>query len=350
MLVSRPNLTPMRLLHLSDLHFGPADQAESQARRWLSQLAEDLTRELRCSTLDGLIMSGDIANVSEPEEYIAAAGFVRNLMEEFGLTSEQVVIVPGNHDLNWDLSEQSYRAHKRKHYQDPLQEGCYIDAGDYIEVRDDSSYPARFRHFAKLYQDIVGQAYPLAYENQATLHHFPKHDLLVIGFNSAWQLDHHFKTRANIHPEAVSQVLSRIRKSPTYDRCSRKMAVWHHPLHGAGEDRIKDHGFLEQLAKAGFRIALHGHIHKADASLYCYDRSAGGRRIDIVAAGTFGAPVREWVPGYPLQYNLLRIEGDTITVETRKREEPNGAWKPDARWTQGAGNDPLPRYRLALAP
>ncbi len=34
----------------------------------------------------------------------------------------------------------------------------------------------------------------------------------------------------------------------------------------------------------------------------------------------------------------------SITVETRKREEINGAWSPDARWRQGAGADPLPRY------
>lgn len=75
---------------------------------------------------------------------------------------------------------------------------------------------------------------------------------------------------------------------------------------------------------------------------------AGGRRIDLVCAGTFGAPVREWVPGYPLQYQLLRFEGDSLTVETRRREEREGAWKPDARWTTGAGKDPVPRYTVRL--
>jgi hypothetical protein len=76
--------------------------------------------------------------------------------------------------------------------------------------------------------------------------------------------------------------------------------------------------------------------------------SPGGRRIDLISAGTFGAPVRQWVPGYPLQYNLLVLSGRTLTVETRCREEPSGAWRPDARWLQGAGKDPLPRYSIAL--
>ena len=50
------------------------------------------------------------------------------------------------------------------------------------------------------------------------------------------------------------------------------------------------------------------------------------------------------MPGVPLQYNLLLIEPARITVETRCRQSINGAWKPDARWLQGEGKDPLPRY------
>ena len=122
--------------------------------------------------------------------------------------------------------------------------------------------------------------------------------------------------------------------------------MFHHPLHGGEDSRIRDAAFLQQLAVHGFGIALHGHVHKADAELYRYDRAEGGRRIEIIAAGTFGAPTREWVPGYPLQYNLLLVGADKITVETRCRREINGAWEPDARWRQGPGKDPLPRYSV----
>ena len=76
--------------------------------------------------------------------------------------------------------------------------------------------------------------------------------------------------------------------------------------------------------------------------------STNGRKLDRICAGTFGAPVREWVPGYPLQYNLLKIEDNQLSVYTRRREELNGAWKPDARWLQGAGKAPLDYYAIAL--
>ncbi len=52
--------------------------------------------------------------------------------------------------------------------------------------------------------------------------------------------------------------------------------------------------------------------------------------------------------GYPLQYQLLCFEGNALTVETRRREELNGAWKPDARWTTEPGKDPAPRYTVQL--
>jgi hypothetical protein len=118
---------------------------------------------------------------------------------------------------------------------------------------------------------------------------------------------------------------------------------------------LPGHGFLPRdrhrtraCANADFRLGLHGHIHKAQSNLYRYDMSPAGRRLELVCAGTFGAPTRELLPGYPFQYQLLRFEGDTLTVETRRREEINGTWKPDARWTAQRGLDPEPRYRVPL--
>ncbi|MCP4691965.1 MAG: SUMF1/EgtB/PvdO family nonheme iron enzyme, partial [Desulfobacterales bacterium] len=122
-----------------------------------------------------------------------------------------------------------------------------------------------------------------------------------------------------------------------------------HPLVSPYEDRIKDPGFMQRLAQSGFRVALHGHLHKADSGLFRYDVAEDGRRIHIVGAGTLGAPVREWTPGYPLQYNLLKLTGSRLTVETRRRVDVNGAWGPDAIWIQGPGKDPAPRYTIHLS-
>ncbi|UKO99687.1 HEAT repeat domain-containing protein [Nostoc sp. UHCC 0870] len=339
----KPSL--MHILHLSDLHFGTSDQA----KLWSNQLASDLQNELNILQLDALILSGDIANKSTPDEYAAAQQFLNELRQDFALQPEQIIIVPGNHDLNWQISEEEgYIPTLRRKYQGSINESCVIDdGGAYIAVVDPENHKRRFEHFSNFYQTIKNQPYPLDYDQQYTLDHFPNQKLLILGLNSAWQLDHHYKSHASININALTKALTEIRRNQDYQNCI-KIAVWHHPLNSASEDRITDHGFMEQLAQANFRFALHGHIHKAETSLYKYDMSASGRKLDIISAGTFGAPVWEWVSGYPLQYNLLKFADNKLTVYTRRREELNGVWKPDARWLMGAGQNPLPYYEVQL--
>ncbi|KYG01657.1 hypothetical protein BE21_56335 [Sorangium cellulosum] len=342
---SAPAATPagtgVRVLHLSDLHFS----AQDQATLWYAQLAADL-RQQGCERLDGLVISGDVGNVSIPEEYTAARLFLDHVMGGFGLSPQSIVLVPGNHDLNWALSQDAYRLERRARYRGELKDGTFIAHGaDVIEVRDEEAYKLRFRHFAEFYRQVKGEEYPLDYEQQATIHHLPESNLLFLGLNSAWQIDQHHRARAGVHTGALARALIQLDRHP---RDGLRIAVWHHPVTSEEPDHLDDAGFLQQLAVAGFRVALHGHVHRAENQLYRYDMSPSGRRIELVSAGTFGAPARQWVPGYPLQYNLLLFSGGMMTVETRCREEMNGAWRPDARWLQGTGRDPLPRYQIPL--
>lgn len=332
------------ILHLSDLHFG----TKENALNWQSQLAEDLVKDQMCPRLDAVILSGDISNRATEEEFEATTVFLKKLQEEFQLDKDQLVIVPGNHDVSWIVARKAYKLFWREDYDGrDLPAGTYIEDGKTIAIRDEEEYKQRFANFSAFYQAIKGEPYPLDYENQYSLNYLPELNLLVLGLNSAWELDHQYTLRASIHPLAVSNALEQIRRNPNYANCL-KFAVWHHPLHSEAEDRIKAGDFMDRLAVSNFRIALHGHIHKAESGIFLYDYSRRGRKLDVVAAGTFGAPIKEWVPGYPLQYNLLKLLDRKLIVETRRREKVNGAWQPDARWPQGPGRDPLPRYEIEL--
>jgi 3',5'-cyclic AMP phosphodiesterase CpdA len=287
-------------------------------------------------------VSGDLVNRADPIEYDAARLFLEKLMAGFSLSARQVALVPGNHDVSWQLSEEAYQPYRRTRFAGTLVPGAYIEHdGGLIEVRNDEAYGRRFQRFADLYRAIKGAEYPLAPAEQGLIDDLADLGLCIVGLNSAWETDHHFRDRASIHPEALANALLKLGSIPPGQL---RIAVFHHPIHGGEDARIRDAAFLQQLAVHGFRIALHGHVHKAEAELYRHDRATDGRRIELVAAGTFGANTRAWVPGYPLQYNLLLVGPDRITVETRCRREINGAWEPDARWRQGPGKDPLPRY------
>lgn len=328
-----------RLLHLSDLHFETADQADIA----YSQLAADL-RQQGIDHLDALVVSGDLVNRSTTGEYAAAALFLEKLKSGFGLSAQAVVLAPGNHDVSWTHASSAYRLMKRSDLRNRLEAGSYIEHGpEVVEVRDEDAYRLRFAPFAELYEKVKGERYPLSYDDQATITHIPEASLCILGLNSAWEIDHHFRDRVSLRMGALAQALLKLPPRPPGEL---RIAAFHHPIHSGEDSRLRDLGFLQQLAVAGFQLILHGHVHRADAALYRYDRVVGGRQLDIITAGTFGAPVREWVPGYPLEYNLLVIGEHEIVVETRCRREVHGAWEPDARWQQGAGKDPLPRYTI----
>ncbi len=344
----------MYILHLSDLHFGNT----RDANHWHGQLSNDLSQLLnqlepsQTPRLDALIISGDIANQSLPEEYKAAALFINRIMQDFDLRRKQVEIVPGNHDLNWELSEDAFTPVRRNKYQGSLEEEDILENdliidGNFVLVPNPTQYEQRFKYFSNFYENVIGKPYPQPYRQQYELRHFPEQNLLILGLNSAWKLnnDPKYKACASINPDALTNAIREINENPTYKNSRLKIAVWHHPLNSPFEDRIKDHGFIEQLAQNGFRLALHGHIHQARVEDF---RHRAGNKVDIIAAGTFGAPVREWVPGYPLQYNLLKWKDNKLTVYTRKRIAIDGAWQPDAMWVQADGITASSFYEIEL--
>ncbi len=69
----------IRILHLSDIHLGTL----AQAKNYFTQLATDLTQNLKVKQLNYLVLSGDIANYSTVEEYDAAFELVVDILSHF---------------------------------------------------------------------------------------------------------------------------------------------------------------------------------------------------------------------------------------------------------------------------
>lgn len=330
----------IHILHLSDLHF----EDDTFAGVCRSQLETDLIQELDIRRLEYLIISGDVANRSTEQEYDAAFAMVDGLVKRFGLDASRVVVVPGNHDVNWDKSEEAYPFVPRRKLPSPLPEERCIPAGDAgTLLRDDDLYRERFAYFnTHFYRRVyTGQDYPLESADQALFVERPEDRILFLGLNSCWQLDHHFRDRASIHMPALAKVLDRLQDG--HYEGWLKIAVWHHALTG---EHPMNAEFMQLLAVHRFQIGMHGHIHEAIEGHHRYDNQRG---IRVIGAGTLGAPAREQVTGIPLQYNLLTFDPRTgeMTVNSRKKEKPDGAWSADARW--GNKNDPKAWYRFTMA-
>ncbi|MFW9263406.1 metallophosphoesterase [Nostoc sp. CALU 546] len=247
----------IRILHLSDIHLGTT----AQAQRYFTQLATDLTQNLNVKQLNYLVISGDIANRSTQEEYDAAFELVDKLVKRYGLDPSRIVIVPGNHDINWELSEIAYPFVPKRKLPNPLPEGKYIDAGSAgALICDENEYKKRFDYFSdRFYKKIYSKYYPQEYDQQAIIHLCAEDKILFLGLNSCWEIDHEYKDRAGIHPNAIANALDQI-LTGNYDDWL-KIAVWHHPVHSS--ESMKNTAFLEQLAVNGFQVGIHGHIHEA---------------------------------------------------------------------------------------
>nr|VFK39777.1 MAG: Calcineurin-like phosphoesterase [Candidatus Kentron sp. TC] len=296
-----------------------------------SQLETDLRQELKIHRLDYLVISGDLTRRATETEFRAAFLLVDSLVKRFGLDAGRVIVVPGNHDLNWGLSEEAYPFVPKSRLPKKLPPDRCIPAGEAgALIRDNEKYRARFALFDEHFHRHVyqGERYPSEEAEQFRWLERAEDRILFLGLNSCWEIDHHFTGRAAIHMPALTRALDRLNESEGKYDDWLKIAVWHHPVAG-GEGMNPD--FLQQLAVHGFGLCLHGHIHEAMEGFHKYDDA---RALRIVGAGTFGAPTKEQVPGIPLQYNLLTLDPASrqMRVDTRRKEKPEGAWAADARW------------------
>ncbi len=332
----------IHILHLSDIHL----PREGDPMQHLSKLDSDLRNELEVSRLEYLVLSGDYTNYASPDEYAVAYDFINGLVSRFGLDAQRVIIVPGNHDVNWSASRLAYPFKYKSDLKDTPHPGQFIPAGDEgVLLRDDAKYPERFAAFSQsFYKRILGEDYPIEYQDQVKAYTYEQDHILLLALNSAWEIDHYKPhwTRSGIHMGALARGLDTVSDAKYRDWL--KIAVWHHPVGGA--ETMKDTSFLQQLAQQGFQVAMHGHIHRADNSYFKYDDHHG---LNIIGAGTFGAPPPEQTTSIPLQYNLLVLDPATghLTVETRKKEDVNGAWQADARWGD-KGKHPERSYAIPL--
>lgn len=308
------------IVHLSDLHFGTMQNATN----WSSQLKWDISNDLQLNKIDCLVISGDVGSHADISDYEAAKAFLDDFCPRFDIDSSKLVIVPGNHDVNWPVSEDAY-------------------SGEVIS--NHNQYKLRFSNFSNFFNSVMDREYSLEYDEQFSLLEFPEFEIVILGLNSAWENDHINNKRAGIKSEAVTRSLNLFLDNY---KGWIKIAVWHHPIHDTQGESIRDTGYLERLSVADFRLALHGHIHMLADTELKYDRSPNGRGIHVIGAGTFGAPTTELTSCYPWEYNVIQILDNTVKVKTRRREEENGAWKPYAYWTQGAGKPAIDCYEFVL--
>jgi 3',5'-cyclic AMP phosphodiesterase CpdA len=345
---------PIRILHLSDLHIAETDDPESLLQPLVTDL-RDRVEGLALDRLDALVVSGDLTNRASPAELERARQFVSGLVREFGLTAEKCVIVPGNHDLDWDT--EVYASKKRRKVDvAALGAGTYCEQGDIVLVRDEARYGERFKNFSQhLHHPLFQREYPLAPDAQCAPVLLPEARVQFFAMSSAWEIDEYFPGRSSIHAGALSRGLAeaerqleRAKESGALasDAEVLRIAVFHHPV--TGNEKIEDDAFLDRLRQAGVRVCLHGHVHEDRADLVGYLHPV--RRLHVVGAGSFGAPAYHRPESVPRLYNLVEIDRGLgkMRVHTRQKRRAGGAWEGWAAWPGTSPGERRTFYEVAF--
>jgi predicted phosphodiesterase len=91
-------------VHLSDLHFSSREPGDSYEldETIRTELRHDVAAEVvKIGGVSGLLITGDISRSGDPGEYANAEGWLAELCGALGIGTENVWVVPGNHDVSW---------------------------------------------------------------------------------------------------------------------------------------------------------------------------------------------------------------------------------------------------------
>lgn len=119
----------LTLLHISDVHFGPA---------YVPRVGEALLRQAEHVGPDAVVVSGDLTQRAKPEQFAEAHRFLQRLPEVPRL------VVPGNHDVPlyriWERLTDPHGAYRRE-MGDPIE--CVVRLPGALLIGLDSTSPRR---------------------------------------------------------------------------------------------------------------------------------------------------------------------------------------------------------------
>ncbi|HEX3757464.1 MAG TPA: metallophosphoesterase [Kofleriaceae bacterium] len=332
----------MRILHVSDLHFGKRDATKypTESAHYFAdathrvpvpeKLAEILAKEAKLRSLDAIVASGDIGWSGCAEDYGFAVKFVSALRERVDVP---LVVCPGNHDVDFSRGIES--AARQDAFLDFLR-SVHNDQFDTVHaLLKLGTTSDRRRHY------ISG------------LHRFPDKNLTILTVNSAAGIEppgdkcgmcrQERRERAPIlvDPQVLQEWESRL--PPSTEGDLRILVVHHHlfpfaePIWTNNDDPIHppdraDPTILANsarlqpwLARNGFSLVLHGHKHQTHARHDVLMRRGDPERgweILVLGAGSTGVAQDQRAGGEPLNYYVLechrlRRRAFSIGVESK---------------------------------
>jgi 3',5'-cyclic AMP phosphodiesterase CpdA len=309
------------VLHVSDTQFGRYHRFSPE-----DSLAGNLLRDVRelggigVPPIDLVIFSGDITERGKSAEFEQAREFLDQVCRALRLAPDRVVVVPGNHDVNWYLSQMEFMQWQDEH----------------DDAEPPPPYPRKWGHYREFVTGLHGPA-AFTEEQPYRLHRFDDLRVVVAAMNSTIKESH----RAEDHfgwcgHEQLRWFADQLGPAEGVLR----IGVLHHNARRkalADNENLADEDDLTHILGGYLDLLLHGHTHEG-----MEDRLSDGT---LVLATGSSAVSADWRPGeVPNQYQVLCIEPGRVTRWARQWDGKR-RWIADTRVSR-SGNDA--RVRLSL--
>lgn len=336
------------ILHISDLHKNLSDEVPNE---WLvDSIAHDFNRFEENSPPilkpQICIVSGDLVYGISPVEadaskelerqYSEAYDFLVKLSDRFfDRDRSRVIIVPGNHDIDFSEVMGSGLAvpipatqeekvnliaelfHANSHLRWSWREL------EFFRINDFKKYLNRLKPFADMYEKFYldKRSYSLDPDSQYSVFDYPDLNFSVLALNSCHNNDP-LQRYGIVNPSALTAACREAR-SPKRSGWV-VAATWHHNLAGGPmQDDFLDASFLQILIDAGTSLGFHGHQHRADCFDERYRLGNNPRKITIVSAGTLCAEPKNISPGVSRGYNIVELDTEIWTGRVHQRQMVN---------------------------
>jgi 3',5'-cyclic AMP phosphodiesterase CpdA len=322
------------ILHISDIHYGIALSSSDRRRSYgntLDALRRDIVENYPkdgIPTPNVIVVSGDITTKGQIVGYPLAKEFLLNLAAAISRDIEpnRIIMAPGNHDVSRVLSRL----------------GCGLDP--YTETIDDEGkpdyfYPFRFAPFKAFFDDFYYDSKVYRLETHKMFSVFDlahPFGIVIVSLNSCEQLDHSAKRRnvAHISMDTIENLKTELKLLGIGPE-TPKIAVWHHPLLFEDPTDPSHHRLiLNELAKQGFKLYLHGHIHKPYSDFKPNAYEAHG--VYEFGAGSIGAEAEDRPADWPKHYEVLAFDNEKGTCIVYSRQRVGSGWMKFASFDGGA--------------
>lgn len=242
----------MRILHLSDMHFGFDISETSCAMRktYMNVFFDEIRTIVSESKLDYIIISGDIGWHATSEDYNTAKEYIDELLKICGLTTNELFICPGNHDVE-------RRAIEDKQF--PTEQG---EADKWINTERLDILSDGFRNYISFCENIGAKQYRIGKHNSYLVGTRSTDDLCIICLNSAWYAQ---SDEVKDMMWVGNSFLHIIQNDNGLDKNKPTIAIVHHPSKKWHEDETSNFpdkfNTFNMLCKISDLI-LSGHTHE----------------------------------------------------------------------------------------